>query len=365
MVSAKRTIMILSILLLNIFILETRAQEFFPVLEISPMPEITGMGETGTGLADKISAVYLNPGGLAFQKDFKVNFAYCNWLSKVTRPGTTGIDYYNIAVIKNMENLGTFSGNVYYMDMGNTLLYPELKKAYEYYISAGYSRELMDDLGMGINIKYCQNNLSCDSLFNNLNSYGVAFDIGMLYKISRLIIPLINLDLSNRLSVGLNFANMGPNITYTYVGNEETGALPFTLRLGLGIKILDYDIHKLVWCVDLSRVMTKYDKNYNPDPFYKAFFTSWEDGGLNKVVSSTGMEYRFKDPDFRVFGNQLAFALRTGYLYEDENYGNRQYVTYGGTIEYYIFGFNFSYTSSRGTNDAPDKTWKWGFGLNL
>jgi hypothetical protein len=365
MYSAKKVFFISSFLFFSLFIKTAKAQEFFPTLEISPTPKITGMGETGTGIADDASAIFLNPGGLAFQKEFKINFTYCDWLPNLISSKKLGIHYYNISAIKNYEDLGTFSGNFFYMDFGKSLFYPSNHDAYEYYLSAGYSKLILDNLGLGLNIKYCHDNLGWDSLYTEIPIDGFGFDVGVLFKITKLIIPFVDLDLSNRISIGLNLANMGPNITTHLGSKDEYGTLPFTMRLGIGIKILDYNSHKLNWAIDFSRLMIErfgYDK---PDPFYESFFTSWENGGLNSIVSSTGMEYRFCDPYFTLFGNPIRFVLRTGYFYEDENYGNRQYLTFGGSVDYLILGFNFSYISSQISDSGLDKTWKWGMSLNL
>ncbi len=80
-----------------------------------------------------------------------------------------------------------------------------------------------------------------------------------------------------------------------------------------------------------------------PDPFYKALFTAWGDGsGLKKIIASAGLEYWY--------GSPRLIALRIGYFHEDENYGNRKFLTYGAGIRYDIYGFDFSYISA---SDAP------------
>jgi len=47
----------------------------------------------------------------------------------------------------------------------------------------------------------------------------------------------------------------------------------------------------------------------------------------------TGLEYWYN--------NQ--FALRTGYYHENENNGNRRFLTFGAGLRYNIVGVDFSY----------------------
>jgi hypothetical protein len=41
-----------------------------------------------------------------------------------------------------------------------------------------------------------------------------------------------------------------------------------------------------------------------------------------------------------------------GYFYEDPDYGNRKFMTFGAGIRYDIYGFDFSYDSASDT-DSP------------
>jgi long-subunit fatty acid transport protein len=54
---------------------------------------------------------------------------------------------------------------------------------------------------------------------------------------------------------------------------------------------------------------------------------------VKEFYFSLGAEYWYNDQ----------FALRTGYLYENAEKGNRQYFTVGASIKYNMFGINFSY----------------------
>jgi hypothetical protein len=49
-------------------------------------------------------------------------------------------------------------------------------------------------------------------------------------------------------------------------------------------------------------------------------------------------------------------ALRMGYFYEDPNYGNRKFMTFGAGIRYDIYGFDFSYISASDENSPLSDT---------
>ncbi len=63
-----------------------------------------------------------------------------------------------------------------------------------------------------------------------------------------------------------------------------------------------------------------------------------------------GLEYWYGTP------GDFLFAFRTGFFYEDPNYGNRKFITFGAGIRYDIYGFDFSYLTTsvfKGGQDNP------------
>lgn len=44
------------------------------------------------------------------------------------------------------------------------------------------------------------------------------------------------------------------------------------------------------------------------------------------------------------------FAVRGGYFYEDPDFGNRNFMTFGAGLRYDIYGFDFSYISTVGSD---------------
>jgi hypothetical protein len=85
----------------------------------------------------------------------------------------------------------------------------------------------------------------------------------------------------------------------------------------------------------------------NPDPFYKAIFTSWgsQAGVINpdNQAASLGLLQQFTMGAGLEYWYNNLFALRTGYFYENPQNGDRQFLTFGAGLRYNIIGVDISY----------------------
>ncbi len=317
-----------------------------PFLLISPTSKSSGMGESGTGLADDASAVFWNPGGLAFQEGREISLTHTNWLPQFHQSDLF-YEYLNFKWF--FPEIGTVSASITYLNLGEFIRTTSESpdevdrwKSFEYAVTAGYSTRVLDDLGLGINLRLIHSALSPIGTEEEKGegiATSVSGDIGLLYKPQSLVIPLTGLDLGNILSIGFNLSNLGPKLTY--IDADQADPIPTTARLGFGVRIFESDYNNLTYTLDFSRLLVrryKEEEDKKPDDFYKAIFSAWGDGGLRKVVTSTGLEYWYGKPKL--------IALRFGYLYEDPDYGNRKFLTFGAGIRYDVYGFDFSYIST-------------------
>ena len=119
------------------------------------------------------------------------------------------------------------------------------------------------------------------------------------------------------LRMGCSLVNMGTNLVYASDIPEEP--LPFALKLGLGYKdFLGHILHgnkgdSLVFVsmgLDFERKFIKYDKDGNPDPFWKALFTSITDEPFKDELKQTSV----KTEGEIVF--RKTFSLRSGFLFD-------------------------------------------------
>jgi hypothetical protein len=319
---------------------EAQGESAVPFLMISPNSRASGMGEIGTGIADDAAAIHWNPAGLAFQTGQEISITHTNWLPEF---GMSDLFYDYLNYKHHLRSLnGTFAAAITYLNLGKhtrTLSSgPDPVgefQSYEFAITAGYATPITSNLGLGVNLRLIHSALSpigTEQEEGKGVGTTVAGDIGILYKTSLFDMPV---------SVGANIQNLGPKITY--IDADQADPLPTNLRLGLGLRLVETENNSLTFGADFSRILVRrYERDPNtseippPDPFYKAVFTAWGDGGLQKVIMSGGFEYWYAN----------LIALRAGYFHEHEDYGNRKFLTFGAGIRYDVYGFDFSYIAT-------------------
>ena len=326
-----------------------------PFLLISPNSRASGMGEAGTGLADDAGSVYWNPGGLGFLKGSEVSITHANWLPQF-HLADLFYDYLNYRQ-DVPEWGGSVAASVTYLNLGEFTITDETGplpigsfKAFEVAATVGFGTTITDSWGVGMNLRFINSSLSPVGTGQEKGSgiaYDMSFDIATLYKPKTLVIPFTDFDLGDHFSVGANLTNLGPKITY--IDAAQADPLPTTIRLGFGITPIKDEFNSLEFALDFARLLVNRHGSQS-DPLPKSLVTSWTSPGLNGVLRSTntsfGMEYWY---------NKL-IALRMGYFYEDPNYGNRKFMTFGAGIRYDIYGFDFSYISASDENSPLSDT---------
>ena len=322
-----------------------------PFLLISPNSRASGMGEAGAGLADDAGSVYWNPAGLAFLKGSEVSITHANWLPQF-HLADLFYDYLNFRQ-DVPEWGGTVAASVTYLNLGEFTITNESGptgigtfKAFEVAGTLGYGTTITDNWGIGVNLRFINSALSpigAGSEQGNGIAYDMSFDIATLYKVKDLTIPFTDIDLGDCLNIGANLSNLGPKVTY--IDAAQADPLPTTLRLGFGITPIKDEFNSFEIAIDFSRLLVQRN-GVSSDPLPKSLITSWTQPGFNGVLRSTqtsaGFEYWY---------NKL-IALRMGYFYEDPDYGNRKFMTFGAGIRYDIYGFDFSYDSASDV-DSP------------
>jgi hypothetical protein len=323
-----------------------------PFLLIAPNSRAAGMGETGTGWIDDASAIYWNPAALAFQTGSEVSLTHANWLPQFNLPD---LFYDHLNFRQDVESLGgTIGASVTYLNLGEFILTDSQSptergrfKSYEYAITAGYATKAFDDLGIGVNARFIHSALSPVNVEQEQGSgisSTVSFDLAVMWRPTTLEIPLLG-DLGKRFSLGANLSNLGPKVTY--IDADQADPLPTNLRLGMGIRLLEDEYNQMTYALDVSRLLVRRRADGTSDALPKSLFSAWGDGsGLKKVIISTGVEYWYGAPKL--------IALRLGYFYENPQFGNRKFLTFGAGIRYDIYGFDFSYISAAENHPLSD-----------
>ncbi len=330
-----------------------------PFLLIAPNARADAMGEAGGALSDDASASFWNPAALAFLPGQEVSLTHSAWLPQFQQ---SDLFYDYVAYRNHLDEWGgTLGASVTYLSLGEfnetTPDGPEVIntfRAYELAATVGYATKVTNDFGLGLNLRFIHSSLAPFNV-QGQDRQGVAssvsFDIAGLWK------PTGLGEIGDRLSVGLNLSNLGPKLTY--IDAEQADPLPTNLRLGIAANLVQSEYNNVNWVVDFSRLLVRRhpqitDSNGTvietpqPDDFYKAIFTSWGDGGLQKVTIGTGLEYWYGAPKL--------VALRFGYFYENPKYGGRKFLTFGAGVRYDIYGFDFSYLSAIEENHPLSET---------
>jgi hypothetical protein len=326
-----------------------------PFLLIAPNSRAAGIGETGTGSVDDASAVFWNPGALAFLDGQEVTLTHANWLPQF---GLSDLFYEYLNYRNRIDDIGgTVGASITYLNLGEFIRTNSNAveigrfKAYEFAVTVGYSTKMFEDLGFGFNARFIRSSLSPIGTEGEEGSgiaNTVSFDVAMMWRPYDLDIDWLD----KKLSIGFNLSNLGPKVTY--IDADQADPLPTNLRLGFGYKIFEDEFNSLQYSVDFSRLLVRRrpgivgvdslgkPKEITPgtvDPLPKSLFTAWGDGsGLRKINMSMGAEYWY--------GSPRLLAIRVGHFFEDPGFGNRNFWTFGAGLRYDIFGFDFSYISA-------------------
>lgn len=316
-----------------------------PFLLIGPDARAAGMGGTGTAIANDLNAVFWNPAGLGFLDYFdysydyekeqystpfrQVSLAFSPWLPQFNADlyyssGTFG-QYFEeldgtIAVNFVLMNLGEFTRTD---AAGN-----ELGKfvSNEFALGFSYGTIIAPDLSFGFQLKYIQSNLTPTSpQTSGQSGTGISggFDMGVLWK------PVDLGFLEDRFSIGMNLQNVGPKMTYI----NESDPLPTNLRLGIAYKLVNDDFNQLSLAVDFAKLLVNRNDDGTSDALPTSFVSAWQNPGAE---FSLGLEYWYED----------AVALRAGYFDEPDDYGARQFWTFGLGVAYEIFKLDFSFINT-------------------
>jgi hypothetical protein len=314
-----------------------------PFLLIAPNSRSSGIGESGTGSVDDASAIFWNPGELAFLDGHEVSVTHANWLPQFQLPD---LFYDHLNYMQRVDAIGgTIGASVTYLSLGEFQITgsggPDVIgtfRSYEYAVTAGYATKVTDDLGVGMNLRFIHSALSpigAENEKGNGIASTVSVDLAMMWRPKVLEVPLLG-DIGKRFSVGVNLSNLGPKVTY--VDAAQADPLPTNLRFGLGYKLLDDEYNSMTATLDFARLLVRRNSDGTSDALPKSLITAWGDGGLRKVIPSGGVEYWYGSPKL--------IALRIGYFDESADFGNRKFLTFGAGIRYDIYGFDFSYISA-------------------
>ena len=319
-----------------------------PFLLLAPDSRAGGIGESGSGLADNSAAIFWNPAGIAFLSGTEVSITHSNWLPQFN----LDLFYDYLTFRQYVEDIsGSVTASITYMNFGEFVRTAEDSpdpigtfRSFDAALTLGYATKLSNDWGMGFNFRLIHSRLSDQSVGEEEGTgvaTSVSFDIAAMWRPEVFVLPLVDEDIGGKFSLGMNLSNLGPKIYY--IDKAQADPIPTNFRLGFAYKVIDDEFNSLIYTLDFSKLLVSRDST-GSDEFYTGIITSWGDNTmseeLREIVTSMGLEYWYGTP------GDFLFALRAGFFYEDPDYGNRKFVTFGAGIRYDIYGFDFSYITT-------------------
>lgn len=346
-----------------------------PFLTITPDSRAGAMGDAGVASSPDMNSQHWNPAKYAFiGNDMGVALSYSPWLRNL-------VDDINLAYLagfKRLDDEQVLSASLRYFSLGNITFRDDFgnmqgqQNPNEFAIDFGYSRLLSENFSGSVAFRYIRSDLTGGMLVNGVESHaGNAFatDIAFYYRTE------MRQNRKNSVfSAGLNLSNIGSKISYT--DGETKDFLPANMRLGVSYETELDDYNKLGFTVDFNKLMVP-TSNYesvedengvivgggsNQDKsVLGGIFSSFTDapGGfkeeLQEVNVSLGVEYWYQEQ----------FALRAGYFYENENKGNRKFITAGAGFKLNVFTLDFSYLFTTQQNHPLENTLRFSLAFNF
>lgn len=319
------------------------------------------MGNAGVAVADNANAMFWNPAGLAFQKNTQAGLTHSNWLPEFD----ANLFYEYLVGSYHADGIGTFGGNVTFLNLGQTEIRDEtgqeigVTNSFQLAVGTSYGLKVSERLGVGTSLRFIYSKLASGQLEGAGDGAAstIAADFSALYRTE----PFSLGDSDATFSAGINLANMGGTLDF----NKQTPGkdpIPMNLRFGPALTVDFDEYNSLTFAADFNKELVNVDEEVIDgdtvrvgDPGYLALFKSWGTASgqakgdeiaqlslVEQFTVGTGVEYWYSD----------LFALRTGYFYEDPDNGDRQFLTFGAGLRYNIVGVDISYLYTA-ENESP------------
>jgi hypothetical protein len=324
-----------------------------PFLAITPDSRAGGMGDAGVGTTADVSSQHWNPAKYIFmESDMGVGLSYSPWLRNL-------VDDINLAYLsgyKKLDDVQAISASLRYFSLGDIIFTTEdgetsgQQSPNEFALDLAYSRLLSEVFSGAVAIRYIRSDLTAGQTVNGYETHAgnsfaadVAFYYYNQFRRNRR---------DNSFAAGINIQNIGAKISYTE--GETKDFLPTTLKLGASYSIEMDDYNSVSFAFEANKLLVPSDtssSSYEDDDVIysgginsdigviEGIFKSFGDasGGfkeeMQEITWSVGVEYWYNKQ----------FALRAGYFYENENKGNRKFITAGAGLKLNVFSLDFAY----------------------
>ena len=259
-------------------------------LKIGVSARSIGMGDAFVAVANDVSAISINPAGLARMPGYEVLFTHTNWLAD------TKYDFGALSL--NLYNVGTLAFMVSAFSSGDMLVRTieqpdgtgERFSTQDFLIGVAYSRNLTNNFSIGITGKYISQRLW------HMQASTIAVDVGLLYST-----PFWGINLGASISnFGSNMSLEGrdtkfaqdpdpQNLGNVKIVNAEyemlSYPLPLTFRVGLAKDLVSTENHIITVAIDAL----------SPNDNYEALNAGMEYGWSETLFLRAGYKSLLRD----------------------------------------------------------------------
>lgn len=335
-----------------------------PFLLISPDSRSSGYGEGGVAMAGvDPNTIFWNPAALHKIKNIQVAITHANWLPQFQ----TDLFYDYIAATYPLDDdWGTLAGHFTFLNLGENVYTDDQNnnlgtfRSYDFALGVSYGVPLDEEwsFGTGVRLIYSRlapNNVKVGNENGNGSSFGIGFDLATEYQ------P----DYFDRLiRVGASITNIGPKVSY--VDDTQADPMPTKFRLGTSYRIVNDEYYTTDIYVEMSKLLivsdvvdTVNEANSKRYKWYEGLYKSWTKDGFTTELTKSNLALGGE------FTYEKYVSLRMGYFYENKDYGDRQFITYGAGIVYDFLKVDFSYISAFKENHPLAGTIRISLGLDV
>lgn len=226
-------------------------------LEIGIGSRAVSMGGAYVGLADDVTSLYWNPGGLALMPKNEVTFIHTQWLA--------GIDFNYIAGAFPMGSLGTIGAAITTLNSGDMLVRTverpegtgERFDATDMSIALGWGRSFTDRFTFGANVKYIEQRIW------HMKANTMAIDLGTTFR-TQFRDMRIGMSVSNfgskmkmegrdtQIKYDIDDDKEGNNSKINAHLDTDEWSLPLLFRVGVAADVVKTPFAKLTMTVDAA-----------------------------------------------------------------------------------------------------------------
>ena len=341
-----------------------------PFVSFAPDSRSSAMGDVGAASSPDLYSIHWNVAKLAFiEEDMGFSFSYSPWLGNIVND--MSVNY--LTFFKKSNQQETFGASMRYFDLGELFLTDNIGKAQgvenpkELAVDAAYSRQLSQNLSVGVTGRYIWSNLTgqLSNAPDAKTGTSISVDLGVYYER-----PFMLNGKNSEMAFGLSLSNIGQKLSYSTEDREDF--IPGNMRLGTSFTTNMDAFNSISILVDVNKLLVPTPPvlddtgaiiagRYSDKSLLSGTFGSFFDAPrgfkeeIEELMYSFGVEYWYKD----------IFAVRTGYFTEHRNKGNRKYFTAGIGFRYQVFEVDFSYLIPQVQNHPLADTLRLSLAFNM